>query len=168
MATITLTWGEVQAAPDMVTALDQVRAAKAKSKAKSAATPLADCSWEIQTAEKIQGYSFQDILAGKSRADRAAEAAESLEDRVKRRLGNISCCLVATSGRGRWRSRSSGSPPFLAVSHSIYQQEHEKAHEAMRIARLSPEERQAEANAALSALRGQPGFVELHIPAVEK
>ena len=160
--TIDLTWNDVQA-PEFAQALDQVKEAKAKSRAKSAKTPLEDCEWSLRWAERIPSYSFAKMMSGKMTQERQVREAETFEQRVERRAGNSSAYLSGVAGRVGWTSLNIKPLP-LQVYTEICRQEHEKAHAKMQANLLTPEERKAKAEEALNALRGQPGFLELKIP----
>jgi hypothetical protein len=159
MSEILLTWVGVREAPDLTTALAEVLAKKAKSKAKSACVLPADCTWTLQTMERVEGVHLGQMLfkAGQPKP------VETVDVVVARRVGNTCVTLQASSGRGCWSSGAINPLPAAVIA-SITEQEQGRVAEQARIAALTPEERRAETERLLGVLRGSPGFFEINVP----
>ena len=124
----------------------------------------AELTWEFNWGQRVQGLSFQDVVAGKREKTFPELHSSADEKNVREFLGN-SITWNITGRAGKWFAHSlaqEGNIPdeILALYVKMY---NDQIAERQRIAGLTPEERQAEVEAVLKALRRSPGFVELNL-----
>lgn len=133
-----------------------------RSKAKTASLPPEELDWYIEWSVATKGRTFAEVLGGMITPE------PKPEDDIERDLDEYMSCVVAgltaKKGRGVWSSE----PIEEDVSEIRAWQRanlEEQYAERVRIARLTPEERAREEEAALAQLRGTPGFTEVPLPA---
>jgi len=113
---------------------------------------------DLNGPESVEWYiDFGVRIGPDSTAQRARLGLKGWADQ------HIGASLVGKVNRYWHRSvRFEETPEEILESYR--QSDRDRAAEQARVDALSPQERQAELNAILGELRGQPGFIELRIP----
>lgn len=123
-----------------------------------------ELAWEYNWGQRLQGLSFQDVVAGKREKTFPELHSYADRDNVRTFLGD-SINWSITGRAGKWCSHSlaqEGNIP-LEILDLYVKMYTDQIAEQKRIAGLTPEEKQAEVEATLKALRRSPGFVELNL-----
>jgi len=123
-----------------------------------------ELTWEFNWGQRLQGLSFQEVVAGK-REKTFPELHSVAEEKNVREFLGTSIIWNITGRAGKWYSHApaqEGNIPdeILNLYVKMY---NDQIAERKRIEALSPEEKTAEVEAALKALRRSPGFAELNL-----
>jgi len=150
-----------------------IRQQQRASRSKFRLEPLANLKWSYSVAERIVGHTFGDVIANAAAqaeepefapAKTFAERAARIDAVVERRLARTICHLVASKRQTDWLAPLAREefPPELIARYRDAESSAETERE--RLARLTPEEQEAEAQAAMRELTRMPGMVHLRVP----
>ena len=125
----------------------------AKSKSKSAGTPLKDCNWRYSWGMKIKILPF----------DQLAEQNElPVQEQMKIEEAKVHVLLEATAGHGRWATVLKHVPPEISLI--LLEGIEADIAETQRLAAMSAEEAEAEVEQNLTELSKSPGFAIFRRP----
>lgn len=135
-----------------------------KSKARSKNIPLKDREFRFSACLSIEGKSLDQMIQYVASGQREKDAEElskrTIEQRVTDFVSRTTCWISVYCGRAWMQSEPIPVPKEF---HDYYRkQQEENLREEVRVASLTPEEKQKEVDLLLKQLAG-PGFVALKI-----
>ena len=147
--------------PDKV---DEVMTKLRKGKSRHRDAAPEELEWSIEYGVLVPGQlvTFADLIVGRVEDPRERRSRMSLDERVEEIVQGVTAYLRGKIGRFiAFSSQIEGCPEEVRAA--IRRGVEEDIAEEARVAALSPEERQAEAEEALRQLRKMPGFMEIRI-----
>lgn len=134
-----------------------------KSSSKEKNRSVEELTWEFTWAQRIKAFSFAEMIT-QQREKTFGEIYEVATRENVRIFLDDSIMWRVGARIGRWVASGSPQDSRKAPDEIIdlyVKTFNDQIAERKRIAALTPEEKQAEVEAALKALRDQPGFVEI-------
>lgn len=126
--------------------------------------PEEDLTWEFSWGQRVQGLSFQDLIDGKQEKKFHELYPAADQDNVREFLGDsISWGIMGRAGKWSYGTPEQRDDVPIEIIDLYVKMYTDQIIERKRIEGLTPEEKHAEREAVLKALRRSPGFVEVHL-----
>lgn len=125
-----------------------------QAKAKGITTNPASWAWSLRWCVACRSTSFTDLC--KPRAPKK-NTVQSLQNELQK---NVSALLVAHPASRRFYFAPLTGCPVEILNHSLPAHK-EQIREELRIKKMSPKQRQAEADVLIGQLSKQPGFLQV-------